>query len=140
MSNVSDTSSSPPSDPLWQPVTVKWFLVVFGCCLGYAILRYHIASAEPWSHFPLYILNKATSLAAVVFVACSYLIGRVIRWHADGKHLEEHPEEQATVARARELRAEGKSLRAIGRALLDEGRRPRKGKRWHVQVVKRMTA
>jgi DMSO/TMAO reductase YedYZ heme-binding membrane subunit len=81
MNDVSDTSSSPPSDALWQPVTVRWFLVVFGCCLGYAILRYHFAGAVAWSHFPLFILNKATSLAAVVFVACSYLIGRVIRWH-----------------------------------------------------------
>ena len=36
-----------------------------------------------WSHFPLFILNKATSLAAVIFVACSYLLGRVIRWYND---------------------------------------------------------
>ena len=45
---------------------------------------------------------------------------------------------KAVIARARELRAEGLSLRAIGRALLDEGRLPRSGKRWHVQVVKRL--
>jgi DMSO/TMAO reductase YedYZ heme-binding membrane subunit len=34
-----------------------------------------------WRHFPLFILNKATSLAAVIFVACSYLIGKIFRWH-----------------------------------------------------------
>jgi DMSO/TMAO reductase YedYZ heme-binding membrane subunit len=34
-----------------------------------------------WRHFPLFILNKATSLAAVFFVASSYLIGKIIRWH-----------------------------------------------------------
>lgn len=79
--------SDPTDDPgsadnrLWQPVTIRWFGVVFGVALGYAVLRYHFASQVPWEHFPLFILNKATSLAAVVFVACSYLVGRVIRWH-----------------------------------------------------------
>ena len=70
-----------PKDRLWQPVTIKWFVVVFGLALCYAILRYHLAGDIPWSDFPLYILNKATSLAAVFFVACSYLIGRVFTWH-----------------------------------------------------------
>ena len=73
--------SSLPEDRLWQPTTAKWFGVVFGAALGFSILRYHITSEVAWAHFPLFILNKATSLAAVVFVACSYLIGRVIRWH-----------------------------------------------------------
>jgi len=40
-----------------------------------------------WRHFPLFILNKATSLAAVVLVACSYLIGKVIHWHDHDKAL-----------------------------------------------------
>ena len=31
----------------------------------------------------LYIFNKAVSLAAVFFIACSYLVGRVIPWHND---------------------------------------------------------
>lgn len=70
-----------PSDRLWQPTTVKWFVAIFGAALLYSILRYHIAGNVAWTHFPLFILNKATSLAAVFFVACSYLIGRVIRWH-----------------------------------------------------------
>jgi len=58
----------------------------------------------------------------------------------DRVRLEEDPEEQTTVGRARELRARGLSLRAIGRALLDEGRAPRRAKNWHVQVVGRMVA
>jgi DMSO/TMAO reductase YedYZ heme-binding membrane subunit len=75
-----------PEDRLWQPVTAKWFYVVFGAALGYSILRYHVTSEVAWTHFPLFILNKVTALAAVIFVACSYLIGRVIRWHnADPK-------------------------------------------------------
>ncbi len=68
---------------LWQPVTVRWFTVLFGVAVGYAILRYHILRGVEWAHFPLYIFNKAVSLAAVFFVACSYLVGRVIRWHND---------------------------------------------------------
>ncbi len=52
--------------------------------------------------------------------------------------LEADPGEQATVARARELRAEGASLREVARRLLAEGHRPRKGRRWHVQVVARL--
>jgi DMSO/TMAO reductase YedYZ heme-binding membrane subunit len=79
--NSEHKESSLPDDRLWQPVTAKWFYVVFGAALGYSILRYHITSEVAWTHFPLFILNKATSLAAVVFVACSYLIGRVIKWH-----------------------------------------------------------
>ena len=79
--NAENAGSSQPENRLWQPVTAKWFYAVFGAALGYSILRYHITNEVAWSHFPLFILNKATSLAAVVFVACSYLIGRVIRWH-----------------------------------------------------------
>jgi DMSO/TMAO reductase YedYZ heme-binding membrane subunit len=66
---------------LWQPTTVKWFIAIFGFSLLYAIVRYHIAGDVPWRHFPLFILNKATSLAAVFFIGASYLIGKVIRWH-----------------------------------------------------------
>ncbi len=78
---IAQPQSKLPSDRLWQPTTMKWFFVVFGASLLYAILRYHIAGNVAWAHFPLFILNKATSLAAVLFVASSYLIGRVIGWH-----------------------------------------------------------
>jgi len=78
---------SPTDQRLWQPTTAKWFVVVFGAALLYAIMRYHLAGDVSWSHFPLFILNKATSLAAVVFVACSYLVGKVIRWHDHDKPL-----------------------------------------------------
>ena len=78
---MSDEHSKLPPDRLWQPTTAKWFALVFGASLAYAIVRYHFAGDVAWRHFPLFILNKATSLAAVVFVACSYLIGKVIHWH-----------------------------------------------------------
>ncbi|MHC5114715.1 MAG: hypothetical protein ACYTGP_09835 [Planctomycetota bacterium] len=58
---------------------------MFGGSLVYAIVRYHLAGDVAWSHFPLFILNKATSLAAVIFVASSYLIGKIIHWHDDIK-------------------------------------------------------
>jgi len=70
-----------PPDRLWQPITGKWFAVIFGASLAYAVVRYHLAGDVEWRHLPLFILNKATSLAAVLFVASSYLIGKIIRWH-----------------------------------------------------------
>jgi DMSO/TMAO reductase YedYZ heme-binding membrane subunit len=84
---MNDEGSSLPPDRLWQPTTAKWFAVVFGASLLYAIVRYHLVGDVAWRHFPLFILNKATSLASVVFVACSYLIGKIIRWHDDDKAL-----------------------------------------------------
>ncbi len=84
---MSNDSPRLPADRLWQPTTAKWFAVVFGAALVYAIARYHLAGDVEWRHFPLFILNKATSLAAVVFVACSYLVGKVFRWHDDDKAL-----------------------------------------------------
>jgi DMSO/TMAO reductase YedYZ heme-binding membrane subunit len=70
-----------PPHRLWQPTTAKWLAAVFGFALAYAVIRYHLVGDVEWRHFPLFILNKATSLAAVIFVACSYLIGKIIRWH-----------------------------------------------------------
>lgn len=77
-----------PKDRLWQPVTARWFYVVFGASLAYAVVRYHVAGNVSWSHFPLFILNKATSLAAVIFVASSYLVRKIFRWHQRDPHLQ----------------------------------------------------
>ena len=84
---MTDKNAGLPADRLWQPTTAKWFGVVFGLSLLYAIVRYHIAGDVEWRHFPLFIFNKATSLAAVVFVASSYLVGHLIRWHDHDKAL-----------------------------------------------------
>ena len=72
-----------PRNRLWQPTTARWFAVIFGGCLAYGIVRYQFVKDVPWVDFPLFILNKVTSLAAVVFIACSYLVGRTIKWHND---------------------------------------------------------
>ena len=82
-----ERSPNLPVDRLWQPTTAKWFVVIFGASLAYAVIRYHFAGDVPWRHFPLFILNKATSLAAVIFVACSYLIGKIIHWYDHDKAL-----------------------------------------------------
>ena len=84
---MGDEHTDLPAHRLWQPTTGKWFAVVFGGSLVYAIVRYHLAGDVEWRHFPLFILNKATSLAAVLFVSCSYLIGKIIRWHDHDKAL-----------------------------------------------------
>jgi len=84
---MNDKRENLPPDRLWQPTTGKWFAAIFGASLVYAIVRYHLAGDVAWRHFPLFILNKATSLAAVAFVACSYLIGKIIRWYDDDKAL-----------------------------------------------------
>ena len=84
---MSDEHSKLPPHRLWQPTTAKWFFVIFGFSLVYAVIRYHLAGDVEWRHFPLFILNKATSLAAVLFVASSYLIGKIIRWHDHDKAL-----------------------------------------------------
>lgn len=67
------------SERLFRPFTSRWFLLLFGLPMTYAIFRYHIFGGVEWSHFPLFIANKAISLAAVVFIAMSYLIGKLVR-------------------------------------------------------------
>ncbi len=40
---MNDEEKKLPRERLWQPVTAKCFFVVFGACLAYALVRYHIA-------------------------------------------------------------------------------------------------
>ena len=40
---MNDEEKMLPPERLWQPVTAKCFFVVFGACLAYALVRYHIA-------------------------------------------------------------------------------------------------
>lgn len=54
---------------------------------------------------------------------------------ADGT-LTTDPEEQATVTRARELRAVGRTLREIGEALAAEGHRSKRGGSWGPSTVR----
>jgi DNA invertase Pin-like site-specific DNA recombinase len=54
------------------------------------------------------------------------------------KALVDDPQEAAGLAAARELRAEGLSLRAIGARLEAQGYSPRRSAQWHPQVISRM--
>jgi site-specific DNA recombinase len=56
----------------------------------------------------------------------------------DGVHMVAARAEQATIARARELRATGLSLRAVAPTLASEGRVSRKGRRFLAAQVARM--
>ncbi len=56
----------------------------------------------------------------------------------DGLHLVENLEEQATIELAIKLNEEGKSLRAIAKALKAEGIVSRKGQQFHSEQIRRM--
>ncbi len=87
------------------------------------------------------LIRSRTKAALAVKKARGERVGGVPYGYRDeGGLLAEDEAEQVIVARARELRASGLSLRRIRGALLDEGHRPRTGKRWHVQVLARMVA
>jgi DNA invertase Pin-like site-specific DNA recombinase len=57
-------------------------------------------------------------------------------WRAEGGELVEDEDEQAVRARILTLRAEGKSLREIGKGLDAEGLRPKRGGAWHPEKVR----
>lgn len=51
--------------------------------MAYAVVRYNVFKGVEWIHLPLYIVNKATSLSAVILLASAYLVGRWIPVHKD---------------------------------------------------------
>lgn len=55
-------------------------VIVLAGTFLYAIVRYNIIKGTPWEHFPLLISNKAISLASVVFIALSYILGPLARF------------------------------------------------------------
>ena len=59
-------------------------------------------------------------------------------WRAEGGELVEAPAEQATLARIRELRGHGQSLRNIAATLEAEDRCPRRGQHWAPNVLARI--
>lgn len=58
---------------------IKISLIVLAIVTAYATVRYNILKGVAWEHFPLYISNKAISLAAVVLIGLSYLFGSLER-------------------------------------------------------------
>lgn len=57
--------------------------------------------------------------------------------HEDGLHLQRNEYEQRVVQLARQAKAEGQSLRQVGRTLVAAGLRPRSGGDFHPQTVNR---
>ncbi len=89
------------------------------------------------------IMRSRTKAALAVKRAKGLRVGTVpygYRLADDGEHVEEEPQERQLVGLARRLRPDGKSLRAIGRALDEAGHTPRRGTKRHVQIVKRIAA
>ncbi|MHC8865246.1 hypothetical protein ACYVVI_08720 [Arenicellales bacterium IMCC57338] len=70
------------SDRLMQSFTARWFLLLLGIALSYAVIRYHIFAGVDWAHLPLFILNKALALAAVFFISMSYVVGKLIKTYS----------------------------------------------------------
>jgi DNA invertase Pin-like site-specific DNA recombinase len=105
-----------------------------------ALMRNIVAA---FSAYERMLIRARTKAALAVKKAKGQRVGGIpygYRLAADGTHLEKDDAERIVVARARALREQGLSLRAVGRALLEEGHAPRRGKAWHVQVVARLTA
>lgn len=55
-------------------------IIILIIIFSYAIVRYHIVRTTPWENFPLYISNKAISLASLVFISISYMLGSFARF------------------------------------------------------------
>lgn len=71
----------------------RWFGLIFGVALAYAVVRYHVFKGVEWIHFPLYVMNKAVSLAAVALIGASYLAARRL------PVLEQEPDKRAVLVR-----------------------------------------
>lgn len=87
------------------------------------------------------VIKARTRAALGVKKARGERVGAVpfgFRLAADGVHLEPHEDEQTIIARARELRADGWSLRETAAALEADGRRSRTGRPFDAKQVSRM--
>lgn len=85
------------------------------------------------------IIRARTRAALAAKKARGERVGGVPYGYRDeGGVLVEDEAEQVVVARVRDLRAKGLSLRGVGRKLLEEGHGPRNGRKWHPQVVARI--
>ena len=70
------------NDRLVQPFTARWFLLLLGIALSYAVIRYHIFAGVGCTHLQLFLLNKALALAAAFFISMSYLVGKLIKTYS----------------------------------------------------------
>jgi DMSO/TMAO reductase YedYZ heme-binding membrane subunit len=68
-----------PGSDVRLPVSsrVRWVILLWGACLAYAIVRYNVFNGVEWIHLPLYVVNKSLALGGVIFIALSYLVGKL---------------------------------------------------------------
>ncbi|MEM1355640.1 MAG: hypothetical protein AAGH88_12240 [Planctomycetota bacterium] len=66
--------------PGWKPTLL--IATVLGVCLAYAVLRYNLLGPVPPDQIPLYIANKAISVASLVLIAIAFAARRI---PADGR-------------------------------------------------------
>jgi hypothetical protein len=64
-------------------VTQRWIFLLIGLATIYAVVRYHGFGGVDPGHFPLFILNKALSLAAVFLLTAAVLAPRFARGSAE---------------------------------------------------------
>ena len=86
------------------------------------------------------IIRTRTKAALAVKIARGERVGGIpYGWKLNEAGALEHDESEVqAIELAKRLKTDGKSLRFIANALADAGHTPRTGKKWHVQVVKRM--
>lgn len=54
--------------------TITYIILVFLFTLSYSIVRYNIFKDVPWTDLPLYVVNKAISFAAIIYVAAYIML------------------------------------------------------------------
>jgi DNA invertase Pin-like site-specific DNA recombinase len=96
---------------------------------------------DAFAQYERALIRARTRAALAVKKARGERTGGVPMGHAvDGAgRLAVDVREAAAVARARELRGEGRTLREIAATLSAEGHRPR-GTRWHIETLSRIVA
>jgi len=60
--------------------TVQYVILIFLFTLVYSIVRYNIFKDIPWTDLPLYVINKAVSFSAIIYIAM-YIILEKKNYH-----------------------------------------------------------
>lgn len=60
-----------------KTLKIKWLTGVLIFFFLYATLRYNVFKGVDPNHFPVYIVNKIFSVAGILFIALSYITGKV---------------------------------------------------------------
>jgi DMSO/TMAO reductase YedYZ heme-binding membrane subunit len=75
--HASSAERPEPDRSLMQPLTIPWLVGTLVVTGGYATVRYNVFGNVAWEQWPLYIVNKALALSGLIFLAFSYLVGKI---------------------------------------------------------------